>query len=143
MRGFSKPPTATVTFTSGTEQITYTLYGRTLTFEMVLEACWPRPTREDASAHRTYWSRRSLVTLAHCLRDESFPPHPDPATSTPEEWDAYGDQIASIMDAAGLTRAQVDRLADEAMRISEATDLRDAGGNSSAPGLGTSPTPGS
>ena len=111
MRGFTKRPHKTVTFTQGDESITYTVHPLPVLFMPMVREMIPAPEEMSREARIHIMDRRALAMVAEALRptEEGLPAHPSP-TASPEEWEAYTEALGATFTGAGLTSAMVNTI---------------------------------
>lgn len=111
MRGFTKRPHKTVTFTQGDESITYTVHPLPLLFMPMVREMIPAPEEMSREARLRVLDRRALAMVAEALRpsEEGLPAHPSP-TAPPAEWEAYTEALGATFTGAGLTSAMVNTI---------------------------------
>lgn len=111
MRGFTKRPHKTVTFTQGDESITYTVHPLPVLFMPMVREMIPAPEEMSREARIHVMDRRALAMVAEALRptEEGLPAHPSPSAS-PEEWEAYTEALGATFTGAGLTSAMVNTI---------------------------------
>lgn len=111
MRGFTKRPQRSVTFTLGDESITYTVHPLPLLFMPMVREMIPISEEMAKDTKSRVIERRCLAMIAEALRpsEDGLPAHPSP-TASPEEWEAYTEALGATFTGAGLTSSMVNAI---------------------------------
>lgn len=126
MKGFNAPPSKALTFTRDEQSVTFQVYALPPLFRTRLRMSWPDPG-PDAPDTTTvdYVMRRAVVIAAEGLRrsEEGIPTVP--ASSDPAVWYDFSDDLLAMFDGAGLTDAEVQKIAQAAVDLSESSSLEE------------------
>jgi hypothetical protein len=127
MKGFTARPSREVTFTRGSQRVTYTVQALPPLFMGMVRSALPYTGKRDD--HNL--EMKALILAAEGLRQggEDMPPHPDPGAGA-EEWTAYAGQLSELYARAGLTVAQVNAIGVAVSELDQfVTDELDTVGN--------------
>ena len=127
MKGFTGRPSKEVTFTRGSQTITYTVLSLPPLFMGMVRGALPYTGKKDDHA----LEMRALILAAEGLRQggEDIPPHPDPGAPA-DDWRAYAGHLSDLYARAGLTVAQVNAIGLAVSELDQfVTDELDTVGN--------------
>lgn len=124
MRGFSAPPSKSITLTRDSESITFTVHALPPLFRTRLRLSWPAPADEASEDVRIdYVMRRAFIIAAEGLRcsEEGVPSLP--VSGDPQVWLAYSQALLEMFNAAGLTDPEIREITAAAVELSESSSV--------------------